>query len=55
MDTLDKGKAMRCFGDMVVRIENDPDPGTQEKLTVEFNCRNCAYYSYCRKLTNTLS
>ncbi len=50
---LEKGKAMKCLGDMIVRVENDPDPNTQDKLITEFNCKNCNWFKYCVKLSET--
>jgi len=52
---LDKAKAMKCFGGLIERVELDPDPQTQEKLTEEFNCVGCDSFSYCRKLSDTLA
>lgn len=51
---LEKARAMKCFGKLVENVELDPDPNTQDKLTEEFNCKNCDSYKYCRKLADTL-
>ncbi len=55
MTKLEKGKAMQCFGKLVVNVELDPDPQTQDKLMEEFNCKNCGSYQYCQQLSDTLS
>lgn len=49
-----KGIAMKCFGELVIRVEKDPDPNTQDELTKKFNCANCGYYDYCKELADTL-
>ena len=54
MKKLEKARAMECFGGMVEIVELEPDPNTQDKLTEEYNCKNCGSHKYCRKLANTL-
>lgn len=54
MKKLEKARAMKCFGRLVEAVELDPDPSTQDKLTEEFNCKNCDSHEYCCKLGDTL-
>jgi hypothetical protein len=54
MTKLDKGRAMKCFGDLVERIELDPDPHAQDELQKEYNCANCDSKPFCDALADTL-
>jgi hypothetical protein len=51
---VEKGHAMRCFGDLVEQVSRDPDPKAQDKLQKEYNCANCDSKSYCDRLADTL-
>ena len=54
MTNLEKARAMKCYSNLVERVELDPDPDTQEKLADKLNCKNCNSYWYCHRLANTL-
>ncbi len=54
MTKLEKARALKCFGEMAETVELDPDPKTQDKLQVEYNCKNCDNYKYCCELADTL-
>jgi hypothetical protein len=54
MEGLDKARAMKCFGELVEAVELDPDHNAQDKLTEEYNCKNCSSYKYCCQLADTL-
>ncbi len=54
MNKLGKARAMKCFGELIERVELDPDPDTQDQLMEEFNCENCDSYMYCKELADTL-
>lgn len=54
MTKLEKAQAMKCFGELVRIVELDPDPKAQDKLTEEYNCKNCDSYEYCKKLADTM-
>ena len=54
MEKLEKARVMICLGKMVENVELDPDPKTQDKLTKEYNCKNCDSHNYCCKLAATL-
>jgi hypothetical protein len=54
MANIDKAKAMQCFGRLVEKIEEDPDPKAQDKLTSRLDCKDCSNHEYCCKLADTL-
>ena len=54
MTKLEKARAMKCFGKLTELVELDPDPDAQNKLTEEYNCKNCSVATYCCELENTL-
>jgi hypothetical protein len=46
----DKANALRCLGDKLIYVTNDPDPDAMEEQTKSFNCPECDRQKFCERV-----
>ena len=46
----DKAFAMKCLGNKLANVLNDPDPNAWQEQTLSYNCPECFAQKVCKKL-----